>query len=77
MAENFKTYNIEMANCEYLAHRQRSEETRLDEGANRAKKIKVLIEVEAKVAAKLIREQSASVLLVGRELVRALQQVAR
>ena len=36
-----------------------------------------LIELEAKVAAKLIRERSASVLLVGRDLVRALQQVAR
>ena len=36
-----------------------------------------LIEREARMAAKLVREQSSSVQIVGRELVRALQQVAR
>jgi len=36
-----------------------------------------LIEREARMAARLIREQSASVQVIGRELVRALQHVAR
>ena len=36
-----------------------------------------LIEREARMAARLIREQSTSVQVIGRELVRALQHVAR
>ena len=36
-----------------------------------------LIEREARLAARLIREQSANVQVIGRELVRALQHVAR